>query len=135
MWIRNDSNKIEEIRISRNKKRFTKSLNFGLYSFLGSFILMSIGSVTVGIGDRSNMAPPERISITELPDFMGEFLLISCVLAIVLFLASYFMILNEKKSICEKCFKIHNGKKVVICNCGGTFLPLEHFEWIEDKKE
>lgn len=132
MWIRYNSKEIEEIRIIRKKKRFTNSLNFGIFSFSGTFILQAIGSVTVGIGNSSRMGLPEKISITELPDFLGEFLFISFFLSIVLFLACYFMFFNEKKSICEKCFKIRNGKQVAMCDCGGKFLPLDHFKWIDD---
>ena len=138
MWIKKtEIEKAEEERlknISEPKSRFRKSLYLGMFVFILEAILSPLASVTIGIPRGLNYTPKVVLRIDELPEYLPGFLRVALLMGITIFLISYFMLLKIRTStlMCDKCHKTKNFEKNIKCECGGCFINIENFKWIDD---
>ena len=141
MWIKKtDIEKSEEERLERireNKTRFKKSLTIGIILFLFIAIFEPLASLTIGTSGGINPNPDSRyiLRVDELPKFIPGFLRLAAIFGITFFLLSYFGIFKKRTSIlmCDKCHRTKNFEKNIKCECGGYFINLDNFKWIEDE--
>jgi len=141
MWIKKtDIEKSEEEsleRIRENKTRFKKSLNIGLILFLFIAIFEPVASLTIGSTGGMNPNPDIRyvLRVDELLQYMPGFLRLAAIFGITFFLLSYFGLFKKRTStlMCDKCHSTKNFDKNIKCECGGNFINLDNFKWIEDE--
>lgn len=141
MWIKKtdiEKSKEESLeRIRENKIRFKKSIKIGLILFLFIAITWPLASITLGIPERFNPNPDSRIvlRVDELLQYIPGFLRLAAIFGITFFLLSYFGIFKKRTStlMCDKCHRTKNFEKNIKCECGGNFINLDNFKWIEDE--
>jgi len=138
MWVKKTEIETTEeerlLKISEPKSRFRKSLNLGIFVFILIAILYPIASVTIGVPRGYNYTPRVVLRIDELPEYLPGFLRLASIMGIVIFLISYFFLLKSKTTtlMCDKCHKTKNFDKNNICDCGGSFINIGNFKWIDD---
>jgi len=138
MWVKNtEIETIEEERlkkISEPKSRFRKSLNLGGFAFMIITILSPIVSVTIGVPRGFDYTPRVVLRIDELPEYLPGFLRLATIMGIVIFLISYLILLKSKTTtlMCDKCHATKNLDKNSQCACGGSFINIGNFKWIND---
>lgn len=138
MWIKKtEIDKIEEERlqkISEPKSRLRKALRIGMFVFIFDAILSPLASVTIGIPKGRDYTPHVVLRIDELPEYLPGFLRTASLIGITFFLLSYFIILKKSTAtlMCDKCHKTKNLDKSINCECGGCFINIENFKWIDD---
>ena len=138
MWIKkteiemNEEKRLE--KISEPKSRLRKSLYLGMFSFILIAILSPLASVTTGVPKGYDYTPKVVLRIDELPEYLPGFLRLASLMGITIFLISYFIILKNRTStlMCDKCHKTKNFEKNIRCDCGGCFINIENFKWIDD---
>jgi len=139
MWVKkSEGEKKEEERlekISNDKSRFKKSLKSGLFIFIFTAISWIIASLTIGIPQGRYIYGTRNIlKLNELPEYIPEFLRISAILGFVTFVFIFFLKVKLRSStiMCDKCHKTKNYDKVAKCECGGNFINIDNFKWVDD---
>lgn len=141
MWIRKTDLEIREDKIAEKTfykgNRFKLALKTGIWTFVIVFLISVLVSLTLGV-DYSTIVPtpPNVLNINEIPEYLPYFINNAFITAIVFFIIRmiYPALFNEKSSslMCDKCFQVKAFEKNRICECGGTYLPMESFKWKDD---
>ena len=140
MWTeKTEIEKIEEERLEKikdDKSRFKKSFRGGIIIFSLVAVTWTIASLTIGIpqGRYIPASPRDVIKISELPEYLPEFLRLAAILGFVTFLMLFFFRSKTKTTtlMCDKCHTSKNFDTVTQCGCGGHFKNIDNFKWIED---
>jgi len=144
MWVKKSENKIrEELQKEKeleSKNKLQKTLNAGIWAFLIAFSVKILLSITLGVNYSPNIPPPyEVIKFNEISEYFPEFLRTGLYWSIGLMLVRFFApnIFKDKLSsvMCDKCFKVKESDNESICDCKGSYFPMEYYEWIEDKNK
>lgn len=138
MWIeKTEIEKKEEKRLGKivePKSRLRKSLYLGMFAFILIAILDPIASVTFGLPKGFDYTPRVVLRIDELAPYLLGFLKEATIMGIAMFLISYFSLFKSRTTtlMCDKCHKTKNFEKNIKCDCGGCFINIENFKWIDD---
>lgn len=122
MWIRLTD---EEYNKAMAKVFYSRSIIYTLLFFFG----ICFGEKT---GIRKYASRTIELSWTqifaELPWVIGFSILLG-------FICGYFSAKEIKARICEKCDKIQSNKDQKFCNCGGEFIDIKRFKWVDKSKK
>lgn len=144
MWVKKNENKIrEELQKEKeleSKNKLQQTLNTGIWAFLIAFSVKILLSLTLGVNYSPNIPPPyEIIKLSEIPEYFPEFLRTGLYWSIGLMLVRFFApnVFKDKSSsvMCDTCFKVKESDNKLICDCKGSYFPMEHYEWVEAKDE
>lgn len=143
MWVKKSENKIkEELQEEReleSKNKLRSTLKTGLWVFLIAFFSKLLISITLGL-NYSHYTPAHEkvIELEEIPNYFSVYFETGLYWAAAFMLLRFFvpgMFKNKTTSVvCDKCFKLKNPDKKLICECGGNFLPLQNFGWVEPEE-
>jgi hypothetical protein len=143
MWQKKTEPQSKE-ELEKQKKfistdRFNKAAKSSVMYFFLVFIFRTIYAVAVSQDyRRHDPTPSKSISLSELPQYLPEYLFAALFIAIIVFgykFLTYNRLFADNSTLmCDQCFTTKNFDKKTICICGGTFSSLANFEWIEDDK-
>jgi len=128
----------EDFNESVSKNSFLKAVKRFIYAFFGVLSFAILKALITGPESDIDMpAPSNPIKINELPEYLDTFLIISVIIAMIVFIVSllapkYFIHNYKTTLICSKCFKVKNPDNEVNCDCGGFFENLDLYKWIPD---
>lgn len=140
MWVKKSEHRIrEEIQNEKTeyqKNRLINAFRAGMWVFVIAFFGEILLSITVGLSFFSRIPEPnEVIKVNELPDYFPFFLKASLLLAgvfvLIRFVSPRMFKDRPTSSMCDKCFRVKSFTAELDCECGGRFLPIYHFEWVE----
>jgi ABC-type dipeptide/oligopeptide/nickel transport system permease component len=145
MWIKKNHKELFEestlnpefIKASK-KKRFRQSVRLFIFTFFFTFIISIIVGLTIGDPfDRFSQVRYAPVDLSELPEYLLGYFLQALFLAVGIFILSYYVLLKYKSAstvMCDKCYNVKNPDNISTCKCGGFFLKISDFKWIEDEK-
>ena len=144
MWIRKTE---EEIENSKKQDEFVAGIKItplksGIFISIFVFILEVSWDMLIGKSKGRFYLPVdyvrEKVTLSELPSMLPEYLVLSSVLGIFMYLITrklkgYKM--YPDTCICQKCYKVKSDDKNYKCECGGEYIEINKMKWVEDKKK
>lgn len=144
MWVKKTE---EEIENSKKEDEFVAGiritpLNGGIFISIFVLILEVSWDMLIGKSKGRFYLPAdyvrEKVTLSELPSMLPEYLVLSSVLGILMYiitrkLKGYKM--YPDTYICQKCYKVKSDDKNYKCVCGGEYIEIYKMKWVEDKKK
>lgn len=144
MWVLKDKAYIRYEKEKQEKLTDKNRYNDTLRIFFRTFILVFIGQIiyfsTFGFDHHiQNLGRTYKLQFTEIPSYSGRFAIVSAVIAFIL----AFLRLRKTNSyreeltslMCDKCFKSKPYDENCTCECGGRFMSMSNFRWVEEDDE
>ena len=144
MWVKKTE---EEIKDFDTKPKHLagirdSSLKYAIFIFVFSTILQILGDLILGKSKGRFYLPSdyvrEKVQLSDLPDLLPSYLVVSLVLAIFVWMLLKRIGKDERlnsKYLCQKCYKVKKADKTYKCECGGEYIEIEKMKWIEEEED
>ena len=143
MWIKKTEKEIED---THKKEEYIAGfkitpIRFGIIIFAFLMFLRISTDLIFGRSLGRYYLPVEysreKITLSDLPNLLPEYLVSSSIIAIFLFIL-YSKIRKDKPHsrtyICQKCNNVKLADKNFNCECGGEYIEIDKMKWVEDEK-
>ena len=140
MWIKKNPEELllQEEMLTRKLKK--NRFLYSFWIFIAALILGITSSVIYNLTGYDRVNPPSvglgstEFVLSELTNDLARIMVISSISFIFTFLF-YFRLFGKRivTEMCDKCLdKRWNNRKLKNCKCGGEFIPLHYFKWINN---
>lgn len=126
MWVLKSKDEFKKDRI----RKFRETI---IGSFFVSIFLTLLVNILAKFGFRGRSTSQHDLSWNQ----MFEHLLYSSIILIPMIMIGFIIAtyLDNKLLICDRCYKDKDSNSGKYCSCGGRFVDIEKYKWIENPEE